>query len=213
MLEARELQVDILPGLEFHAPRDIDEDALDGRGQVHQLGHRADMVLQGQMAGVRVLVDVGLDDHVGHRHRAAGQAAAFVALDIHQRKRRGRAVIDLAVHDLHLAGGAQPMAAGMRQVDAGAQRGIENRLAFLDLDGLAQGFDGDLVAHGTASARGGQLKLPLMPLRPGVLNLSSDLWPRPLSARLFFESGLNGSRECSHSTLAQSIFGQSGCAA
>src|SRR5450631_3873849 len=58
-----------------------------------------------------------------------------------------------------------------------------------------------------------QLKLPLMPVRPGVLNRISDLCPRPLSARLFFGSGLNGSLECSHWTVDQSIFGQSGCAA
>jgi hypothetical protein len=37
------------------------------------------------------------------------------------------------------------VAAGVGQVDAGAQRGVEDGLALLDLDGLAERFDGQLV--------------------------------------------------------------------
>ncbi len=56
-------------------------------------------------------------------------------------------MVDLAVGHLHLAGGAQAMAAGVRQVDAGAQARVEKGLALLDLDGLAQRLDGQLIAH------------------------------------------------------------------
>jgi hypothetical protein len=57
-------------------------------------------------------------------------------------------MVDLAVGDAHLAGGAEPVAAGMRQVDAGAQRGVEDGLALLDLQGLAERFDGQRIGHG-----------------------------------------------------------------
>jgi hypothetical protein len=40
------------------------------------------------------------------------------------------------------------VAAGVGEVNAGAQRGIQNGLAFLDLDDLAERFNGELVAHG-----------------------------------------------------------------
>jgi hypothetical protein len=48
-------------------------------------------------------------------------------------------VLHLAVGHLHLAGGAQAVAAGVGQVDAGAQGRVEDGLALLDLDGLAEG--------------------------------------------------------------------------
>ena len=56
-------------------------------------------------------------------------------------------MIHLTVGHLHLAGAAQAMAAGMRDVDALAQRGVEQGLAVLDLDRGAQRFDGELMTH------------------------------------------------------------------
>ena len=40
-------------------------------------------------------------------------------------------MIDLAFQHCDLAGAAQPVTAGMRQPDAGAQAGVENGLPFL----------------------------------------------------------------------------------
>ncbi len=56
-------------------------------------------------------------------------------------------MIDLAIEHLNLAGRAQTMAAGVRQVDPRPQGCIENGLTFLDIDGFAQRLDGELVAH------------------------------------------------------------------
>ena len=50
-------------------------------------------------------------------------------------------MFDFAIDHLDFAGGTQPVAAGMRQVDTGAQGGVENGLAGFDCDGLAQRFD------------------------------------------------------------------------
>jgi hypothetical protein len=57
-------------------------------------------------------------------------------------------VINLAIDNLHLAGGAQTVTAGMRQVNPRAQAGIEDGLAILDIDSSAKRFDSELVRHG-----------------------------------------------------------------
>ena len=60
-------------------------------------------------------------------------------------------MFDFPVDDPHLAGGAQPVTAGMRQIDAGAQARVQDRLTLLDLDALAQRLNGQAL-----SARLGQ---------------------------------------------------------
>ena len=55
-------------------------------------------------------------------------------------------MVDFAVDHLRLAGATQAMPAGMREIDAGAQAGVENGLAFRDFDRFAQGIDRQLMA-------------------------------------------------------------------
>jgi len=62
-------------------------------------------------------------------------------------------MVHIATADLHLAGAAQAVAAGVRQVDALAQRRVEQGLPLLHVDGGAQGLDGELVAHGMPRLR------------------------------------------------------------
>jgi hypothetical protein len=57
-------------------------------------------------------------------------------------------VLDFAIGHLNLAGAAQAVTTGVRQINAGAQRGVQDGLAVLDLDRLTDGFNGELVAHG-----------------------------------------------------------------
>ncbi|MNN12090.1 hypothetical protein D3C81_1250710 [compost metagenome] len=178
----RQHQVDVLAGLEVHALGivELEPDALDGRGQALDAAYGGGEVAHRQVLGVRVFLDLGLDGDVALRGGAAGEALLFFALEVHQGKAGGFAVVDLAVGDLHLAGGAQAVAAGVRQVDAGAQRGVEDGLAFLDLDGLAQRLDGQFVAHGAPSSQFTGTRL----FRPGVRMRSCSLWPMPLASRL-----------------------------
>ena len=49
-----------------------------------------------------------------------------------------------------------------------------------------------------------------MPVRPGVLNLTTLLWPSPFSARLLLKSGVKASPSRVHSAVAQSIFSHCG---
>jgi hypothetical protein len=56
-------------------------------------------------------------------------------------------MLDLAFQHIHFAGTAQPMIAGIRQPDAGAQSRIQQLLAFLDLYRLPQRFNGSLERH------------------------------------------------------------------
>ena len=126
---------------------ELQEDALDAGGQVLDARHGGVEVAQGDDFGIRLFVDVGFDRRVALQRGAAGQRLAAVALEVHQRERVRHSVVHLADADLDLAGAAQAVPAGMRNVDALAQRGVEQRLAVLDLDGRAQGFNGEVVAH------------------------------------------------------------------
>ena len=56
-------------------------------------------------------------------------------------------MVDLAIRHLDLAGGAQAVTAGVGNVQAGTQRGVQNGLALFHVEGLAKGFDGELIAH------------------------------------------------------------------
>jgi len=56
-------------------------------------------------------------------------------------------VFDVAIGDLHLAGPAQAMTAGVREVDPRTQAGVEDGLPILDFDGLTERFNGQLIAH------------------------------------------------------------------
>lgn len=145
---AGDLQVDVLARLEDDGRVELDPHALDGGREVLDARDHAREVLHGQVLRVGLVVDLGLDHGVGLQRCAAGQALALVALVVHEGEAAGLAVFDLAVGDLDLAGAAQPMAAGVRQVDAGAQGGVEDGLALLHVDHLAERFNGELVAHG-----------------------------------------------------------------
>ena len=57
-------------------------------------------------------------------------------------------MIDFAVQHINLAGCTQPVAAGMGQVNPRPQRGIQNGLLFLYLNGLSQWLNGYFKAHG-----------------------------------------------------------------
>jgi hypothetical protein len=56
-------------------------------------------------------------------------------------------VIDFAIDNLHLAGGAQAVTAGVRQINPRTQACIEDGLAILDVDRYAQWLDGQLIRH------------------------------------------------------------------
>src|SRR3546814_8623757 len=56
-------------------------------------------------------------------------------------------MVDLSVHDMHLAGRTQAVAARMREIDAGAECGIEDGLSFLDGHARPQWLDGEFVCH------------------------------------------------------------------
>ena len=49
-------------------------------------------------------------------------------------------MVDLAVKDVHLAGGAEAVPTGVGQIDASVQAGVKNGLTILD-------FDRQLVAY------------------------------------------------------------------
>jgi len=122
-------------------------DALDGGCQCLDAAHHAVEVAYRQIFGVRVFLDLGLDHQVALRSGTARKTFALIALEVHQRKTRRLAMLDFTVADLHFAGRAQAMAAGMRQVDTRAQRCVENGLPILDLDGLAQRLYGQFMTH------------------------------------------------------------------
>src|SRR3546814_7476817 len=75
-----------------------------------------------------ILVDVRLDRDIFLDRGAARQGLALVALEIHERETGCVAMVDLSVHDLHLAGRTQAVAARMRELDAGAECGIGDGL-------------------------------------------------------------------------------------
>ena len=56
-------------------------------------------------------------------------------------------MIDLTLEHVDFASAAQPVAAGMRQIHTGTQRGIQQRLLFFSFDGFVERFNGDLKAH------------------------------------------------------------------
>jgi hypothetical protein len=100
---------------------ELDEDALDGGRQVLDARHRAGEVAhRDRSASGSSSISASITTSDSSRG-AAGQRLALLALEVHQRKGGGLAVVDLAVEHLHLAGGAQAVAAGVRQPDAGAQ--------------------------------------------------------------------------------------------
>ena len=119
-------------------------------------------------------------------------------------------MIDFSVQHLRLAGPAQAVAAGVRQIDAGAQAGVEDGLALGDLNGIAEGFDRQLMCAQRLSACC-QFLVPLTPSRPGVQKRISDLWPMPWSPMDFSKSGEASLPSIFQTTLDQSIFSQSGC--
>src|SRR3546814_10075425 len=93
------------------------------------------------------LVDVRLDRDIFLDRGAARQGLALVALEIHERETGCVAMVDLSVHDMHLAGRTQAVAARMREIDAGAECGIEDGLSFLDGHARPQWLDGEFVCH------------------------------------------------------------------
>ena len=96
----------------------IDEQALGGGRQVVEFGDSAAVVLNRPHNGVGILVDVRLDDDVGCGRRAAGEHQTLLPLEVHEREGRGVADLDFPLDQLHLAGCAEAVAAGVRQPDA-----------------------------------------------------------------------------------------------
>ena len=148
LLDAGQAQVDVLACLELELAVQFDEHAPGGGREVDEVHHGAAVVLHRLHHGIRLLLDIGFDDHVGQRPRTASERHALLALEVHQREGRGLAVLHLALHHLHLAGSAQAVAAGVRQIEPVAQRRVEQRLLVADLQAFAQRFDRQLIAHG-----------------------------------------------------------------
>ena len=147
-LDAGQLHHHVLARLEVDAVAvKRDPHAFDVVGEVIESDHLALEVVDRDPPGVGILLDVGLDRDVRLQRRRAGEHEAVVALEIHQGEARRLAMVDLAVQNLRLARPAQAMAAGVRQVDARAQAGVEDRLAFGDVDRVAERFDGEMMRH------------------------------------------------------------------
>ena len=108
------------------------------------------MVLHRDDFGVGVFIDIGFDGGVRIQRGTAGQGFAVVALEVHQGKGIGRAMVHITVFHRDLARATQTMATGVWNVDALTQRRIQNGLTFLHFDGGAQGFQGELIAHGVS---------------------------------------------------------------
>ncbi|MOA09768.1 hypothetical protein D3C78_1296210 [compost metagenome] len=146
----RQLQIDVLACLEAHTSCiiELDPDALDRRRQGFDAADRTGEIAHRQVLGIRILVNFRLNHQIAFGGGAAGQAFLLFPLEIHQGKAGGLAMFDLSIHHLNLAGRAQAVAAGVGQVDASAQGGVENGLAFLDLDRLTQRFNRQFVTHG-----------------------------------------------------------------
>ena len=51
-------------------------------------------------------------------------------------------MIHLTIDDLHFAGGAQAVTAGMRQINTFAQSRVQYRLSFINVNGAADRFYG-----------------------------------------------------------------------
>ena len=100
---------------------------------------------------IRVFVNVCFYAGIALQRGAAGQGLAGVALKVHQRERVGVTMVHLALTHLHLAGTTQTMTAGVGNIDALAQGGIQHGLPLLHLDDGAQRFNGQLVTHGRFS--------------------------------------------------------------
>src|SRR5690554_2165543 len=203
----RQLQVDVLAGLEIHAFGCIEPDphSLDGGRQILDAGHHARVVLYRQVACILILFHLDFDLDVAFGHCATGQRQPFITLVIHQRETGGTAMVDFAVGNLHLAGATQAVTTGVRKVDAHAQCGIEDGLSLLDVDGLAQRLNGQFVTHDYSPYSAGERVR-----RPGVRIRNCCLWRMPLSARLRSKSGVQASVPFSHSTLFQSMEAASG---
>ncbi|MPN07315.1 hypothetical protein SDC9_154581 [bioreactor metagenome] len=142
-----DFQIDVLPRLEMDRLVELDEHPLDRRRQVLKPTHGTGKIPHRNRFGIGLLLDLRFDHEITLQTGATGQRLAFVALKVHQCKAGGLTVVHFAVHHLHFAGGAQTMAAGMRQPDAGPQSSVEDGLVVLDFEGLAEGFDGQFVAH------------------------------------------------------------------
>ena len=56
-------------------------------------------------------------------------------------------MVDAAFQHVDLAAAAEAVTAGVRQIDAGPQAGVEHGLPLRDFDGLSQWLYGQSVAH------------------------------------------------------------------
>ncbi|MPM84619.1 hypothetical protein SDC9_131692 [bioreactor metagenome] len=146
------LHLHVLPCLVVHGLVERKVQCLDGGRELLDARDRGLEVAHRDDQRIGLVLDVGFDGGVGQQRGAAGQRLAIVALHVHERERIGGAVVHLAVADLHLAGAAQAVSAGMRDIDALPQRGIQQGLAFFHLDGGAQRFQCQLIAHVVSSA-------------------------------------------------------------
>ena len=135
--DSRNHQLHILSSLEVHGLVEREVDRLDGGRERLHARHRGVEVAHGDRLCIRVFVDVGLYAGVALQRGAAGQGLASVALKVHQRERVGMPMVHLTLADLYLAATAQTMAAGVGNVDALSQGGIQQGLPLFHLDGGA----------------------------------------------------------------------------
>ena len=118
--------------------RDVARRALDRLDARRQLLH-LDLADTADLAGVDHEIRQGLG--------AAEECEALLLLDVGQGVDLVRAVVDLSVDDLALAGAARAVAAAVGQGDAGGEGGCENRFTLGDLEGVAGFLDRDF-GHG-----------------------------------------------------------------
>ena len=140
--ELAHTQVDVLTRLELHWFVQFDPNAFDGRREVLNALNHTGKVINRQVQRIGVFVNIRLDHHIGLERGAASQTFLLLTLVVHQGEIRGLTMIHLTIDDLHFAGGAQAVTAGMRQINTFAQSRVQYRLSFINVNGAADRFYG-----------------------------------------------------------------------
>ena len=147
-IHAGNIQVQVLAGLKFNAvTRHLQPYTFNGRGQIFDPDNLAGVIFDRQVLRVFFFLNIRLYDDIRYECCTTGQGLAFVPLYVHQRKRGGFIVLDLAFQHIYLTGAAYAVIARIRQPDPGAQRGIQQFLIVFNLYRLTQRFYGCLVGH------------------------------------------------------------------
>ena len=113
--------------------------SVDAPQRLHAAGQRLDLDVLRRADGAR------LDHHVAERLRLAEKRLALRLLLVGERLLLVDAVVDLALEQLALAAAAGAVAAAVGQHEVLAQRGGQDRLAFLDLEFVPARLQGDFA--------------------------------------------------------------------